>query len=122
MKELFVSEAITPVEGTMDTAAMARGEPGLPMRFIWRGREYAVDAVLDRWKDTSPCKSGSPERYVRKHWYKIRTAGGEETKIYLERQARSRSQAKSRWWLYTVSDACDANPPPGANGPGEEPS
>jgi len=53
-------------------------------------------------------------------WYKIRTAGGEEMNLYFERQARSRGKLRSRWWVYTASDACDADPPPGGNGPGDE--
>ena len=36
-REEFVSEAIQPVVGTTDTAGMARGGPGLPRRFVWRG-------------------------------------------------------------------------------------
>ena len=38
MQDEFVSEAIKPVEGTFDTAGMVCGEPGLPGRFLWRGR------------------------------------------------------------------------------------
>ena len=43
----FISEAVRPVGGTFDAAGMARGEPGLPQRFVWRGREYAVMALRD---------------------------------------------------------------------------
>ncbi len=102
MPEPFIGDAIKPVEGTMDTRGMTRGEPGLPQRFIWRGEEFVVDAVLERWKETSSCRSGSPERYVRKHWFRIRTTGGQEMKIYFERQARSRRENKLRWRLYTI--------------------
>jgi len=105
MCDEFICEAIKPVAGTMDTVAMARGEPGLPGEFIWRDQEYAVAAVLEKWKETSPCRSGSPERYVRKHWFRIRTADGAEMKIYFERQPRSARERKTRWWLYTVSGA-----------------
>jgi hypothetical protein len=87
----------------MDTGRMARGEPGLPGRFLWRGQEYVVERVLEQWKETSPCTSGSGERYVRKHWYRIRTTSGSEMRIYFERQARSARERKRRWWLYTVS-------------------
>ena len=101
--EEFVSEKIEPVPGTTDPRGMARGEPGLPARFVWRGKEYAVAAVLETWKETGACRSGSPERYVRKHWFRVRTAADEEMTIYFERQARSRRERTSRWWLYTVS-------------------
>lgn len=107
MKAQFVSEPVTPVAGTMDSAGMARGEPGLPQRFVWRDEEYTVAAVLERWKETSGCRSGADEQYVRKHWFKIRTTDGKEMKLYFERQARSKAQRKSRWWLFTVS-SCEA--------------
>ena len=102
MTEEFVSEAIEPVESTFNTARMATGEPGLPKRFTWRNREYEIADVLEQWKDSGPCKSGADEKYLRKHWYRIRTTDGTEMKIYFERQPRSKGQAKSRWWGYTV--------------------
>lgn len=102
MSEEFVSEPIEPVAGTFDSAGMARGEPGLPERFVWRGTEYEVADILEVWKESGPCKTGSPERYLRKHWYKIRTRDGLEMTLYFERQARSKMQRKTRWWLYTI--------------------
>jgi hypothetical protein len=70
MSERFVSEAISPVAGTMDTTRMAAGEPGLPSKFVWRDRTISVTAVLRAWHETGRCHHGSPEMYVRKHWYK----------------------------------------------------
>ena len=102
MSEEFVSEPIKPVEGTFDAAAMSRGEPGLPGRFIWRDKEYTVADVLEVWKEQGPCESGGPEQYLRKHWYRIRTGDGLIMTIYFERQPRSKSQNKMRWWLYTI--------------------
>jgi len=102
MDEKFISETIKPLADTFDTAAMTRGEPGLPKTFIWRDNEYEVAEVLEAWKETGPCRSGSPELYLRKHWYKIRTADNMVMTIYFERQARSKSQSKARWWLYTI--------------------
>jgi len=102
MREQLISEPIKPVEGTMDVAAMARGEPGLPKKFIWRAEEHVIDEVLEKWKETSPCVSGADEQYVRKHWYRIRTCGGLQMKIYFERQPRSKRQQKARWWVYTL--------------------
>lgn len=103
-KEKFISEAIEPVRGTFDTKPMSRGEPGLPARFFWRNSEYGVAEVVRKWKETSPCSSGSKEKYVRKHWYEIRTTDGSSMKIYFERKSMPRGQAKKRWWLYSVSD------------------
>ena len=98
----FVCEAIAPVAGTADMGAMVRGKPGLPKRFTWRGKEYAVAEVLEQWKETSPCHHGSAEQYVRKHWFRVRTADGAEMKLYFERQARSARERKRRWWLHTI--------------------
>lgn len=103
MSEEFVSEPIEPVAGTFDTAGMTRGEPGLPGRFVWRQQEYAVAEVLRAWKESGPCRSGGPEQYLRKHWFKIRTDNGLEMTMYFERQARTKRQAKNRWWLYTIN-------------------
>ena len=102
MSRRFVGERIEPVAGTLDTRGMSRGEPGLPARFIWRGREVAVERVLERWKTTGRCTSGSDELYVRKHWFRIRTTSGEEMTLYFERQARSSRDRKTRWWLYAL--------------------
>ena len=102
MTQQFVSEPIEPVAGTFDTAAMAGGAPGLPGQFIWRDAQYHVDEVLEVWKDSGPCRNGSAERYLRKHWYRIRANDGQIMTIYFDRQARSKRQAKARWWLYTI--------------------
>jgi len=102
MQEQFISEAITPVPGTTDTRGMSRGEPGLPERFTWRDQEYEVAEVTSQWKDTGGCHHGSAERYVRKHWFEIRTTDGTEMRIYFERQPR-RGQTKQRWWLQAVT-------------------
>jgi len=102
MDEEFVSEPIKPVAGTSDPAAMTRGEPGLPGRFIWRDKEYEVADVLEVWKEQGPCKSGGTEQYLRKHWFRITTGDGLIMTIYFERQPRSKSRNKTRWWLYTV--------------------
>ena len=50
--------------------------------------------VLETWKQSGPCKSGSNEKYLRKHWFRIRTTDGLEMEIYFDRQARSKHQAK----------------------------
>jgi uncharacterized protein DUF6504 len=101
----FVSEPIEPVAGTSDRAGMRMGEPGLPGRFVWRGVEYKVAEVLEKWKETGPMKGGGAgsEQYVRKHWFHVRTTDGSEMKLYFERQARSAQAKKQRWWLYTIT-------------------
>jgi hypothetical protein len=103
MSEEFVSEPIKPVAGTFDTTSMTRGEPGLPGRFVFRDKEYEVADVLEVWKELGPCKSGGSEKYLRKHWFRIRTGNGLIMTIYFERQPRSKRQNKMRWWLYTIN-------------------
>ncbi len=100
--ERFISEPIQPVEGTFDPTGMTRGEPGLPQRFTWRDDEYAVTEVLEVWKEDGPCKSGSTEQYLRKHWFRVATEQGAEMTLYFQRQPRSKRQSKTRWWLYTI--------------------
>lgn len=104
MTEHFVSESIQPVTATHDTARMATGEPGLPQEFIWRGRAIRVAAVLRTWRETGPCRHGSGERYVRKHWYEVATGPHETMKIYFERQPRGPRRGE-RWWLFSVDDS-----------------
>lgn len=106
----FVSEPLTPVAGTFATAAMASGEPGLPARFRWRGVEHEVAAVLETRRGTGPCRHGGGERYVRRHEYRIRTAGGLEMLVYCDRQPRRGARPRARWWVATVER--DAVAPP----------
>lgn len=102
MNKHFIGEPIEPVIESMDTRRMATGEPGLPMRFRWRGEEHEIAAVLEQRRQTGRCTSGSDEQYVRKHWYRVRTAAGVEMKLYFERQARSARERTARWWLHSI--------------------
>lgn len=99
----FVSEEMVPVPGAADVPAMARGEPALPAKFTWRGRQYAVSAVLGTWK-TSRAEGGRPdgELYLRRHWYRIAAGSGEVMTVYCERQPSQRKHPKRRWWIYTI--------------------
>ena len=74
------------------------------MRFIWRRREFAIAAIIAKWRETGPCRHGSGERYLRKHWFHIRTADGIEMKLYFERSARLPGARRS-WRLYTATVA-----------------
>jgi len=103
--EQFICEPITPAPGTADARSMARGGPGLPRRFIWRGRQFEVEAVLATRRSLGPCTSGSGEMYVRKHWFTFRTTSGETMTVYFDRQARRGHSPKARWWLYTLDPA-----------------
>jgi hypothetical protein len=103
--ETFIGEALTPVAGSFDPTATVRGEPALPQKFRWRGREYTVDEVLERGKGYGPCPSG--EKYLRKHLYTVRTDDGTVMRIYFERHGRS-PRSKTRWWLHTILGGEDA--------------
>ncbi len=102
-KEQFIGESVRPSAGSFETAAMAGGEPGLPASITWRGEEYRLHEVQERWKTTSGCSHGSGEQYVRRHWFRVHTDRDLELTLYCDRQA-SRGRKKSpRWWLYTTS-------------------
>lgn len=109
MNERFVSEPIEPISDSMDLSETAVGEPALPTRFKWRNKEYTIESVLEKWKESSGDTHGSKESYVRKHWFAIRTTDGHRMKIYFERQPRSKAERLKRWWLYTVSLPFDGN-------------
>lgn len=103
MAERFISEPIQPVADSVDLSKTPIGEPPLPRRYVWRGVEYKVNEILDSWKETGrDATHGSPQQYVRKHWYHVRCTSGHEMKLYFERQARSKAQRTMRWWLYTL--------------------
>ena len=100
MAERFISEPLEPITAGADTALMAAGEPGLPETFRWRGRLVTVQGVLRSWHETGPCSHGSPELYLRRHWFEIMTDCG-RMKIYFERQPR-RGRKQPRWWLFSL--------------------
>jgi hypothetical protein len=102
MPEQLISEPLTPVVATSDTSRMAVGEPGLPREFLWRGKTIEITAVLRTWRETGKCSHGSPELYVRKHWYEVTTRSDGIMKIYFDRQPR-RGRREARWWLFSVS-------------------
>jgi hypothetical protein len=100
MKETFIGAGITPEDTSFSVSAMAMGKPGLPWKFSWKGRAFSVLEVLEVWKECGDCRHGSGERYVRKHWFRVRTTEDLEMKIYFERQGRS--SGGSSWRLYSI--------------------
>jgi phosphoribosylglycinamide formyltransferase-1 len=105
--EQFVSESITPVKG-MAALARTTGGPALPRQFVWKERVLEIQEVIACWRETGPCRHGSGEVYVRKHWYEVRTTSGAVAKLYFERQFRSTSQKTRRWWLFSIKDATES--------------
>ncbi len=108
----FVSETITPDRGTFEAAAMARGQPGLPTGFTWRGRHYTIDSLLEAWKHTELDKHRSGERYYRKHYYRIRTDTGEVMTLYAVRHLKPGENPRNRWWLFTIENPGESGAPP----------
>jgi len=111
MKETFIGEAITPEDMSFSASPMAAGKPGLPSHFSWKGKKFSILEVVEEWKEAGDCRHGSGERYLRKHWFRVKTTDNLEMKIYFERQGRS--SGGSRWRLYSIR-----NTAPGA-GPGD---
>ena len=112
MPASFVSEPITPLDASFDTAGMARGEPGLPRKFRWRKTEYTVARVLEQWKEHGDCAHGSGERYVRKHGYRVETTDGAILRLYFQRSfGRAKFRTTSRWWIQSIERDCSAVTP-----------
>lgn len=102
-EEAFICEPITPVAGTFDPGAMARGEPGLPQAFTWRGERYAVARVRETWRSVE-VERGGVEKYLRKHWYRLETTEGQVMTLYFNRQPlRGRRPTQGRWTLYSMA-------------------
>lgn len=97
----LVSEEIQPETGAFDAVAMARGEPGLPPAFAWRGTAYGVATRLRSWKGLRP-DTGSPETYVRRHYHELRMEDGATWVVYCLRQTGSRQAARHRWFLEKI--------------------
>ncbi len=105
-------QPILPEPGSFLARAMARGEPGLPLRFTAGGRRYEVAEVLGpAARETGPCRHGSGERYVRRHVTRVRTTTGEVLVL-----SGARGPAGGRWMLRAVEASTPLSPPtvPGA--------
>ena len=89
-------EPIRPVPGSFDVRAMARGEPGLPRRFVWRGEEIRVERIERRGKETEGDRG---DVYVRRHVWVVRTEDGRRMELYADRDGR---RGRPRWWIRRV--------------------
>lgn len=95
----FISEPIAPC-GAIDTAAMARGEPGLPAAFEWRGERFEVVDVLGVWKESSrEGDRAAGELYLRRHCYQLRMSDGSTWQVYFTRQTPRTGSPRRRWFL-----------------------
>jgi hypothetical protein len=97
----FISEEILPDPASFDPSLAPPGAPAVPRRFAWRNQTVDLDHIASQWKTTSPCRHGSSEQYVRRHWFQILTTDGRRMTIYFDRQPHARRQSR-RWWLYSI--------------------
>ncbi|MHC4994307.1 MAG: DUF6504 family protein [Planctomycetota bacterium] len=104
----FISEPLRPVGPPVDSPAMARGEPSLPAAFTWRSRTLEIARVLERRKESAPCRGGSGERYLRRHRFTLLTTEGQTLDVYFERQPRPGRDPKTRWFLYTLTESAES--------------
>ena len=89
---ITIMERVAPHPGTWNTRMMARGEPGVPMRFDWRGRTYVVAEILETRRETEPSSEGDdPETYVKRHAVRVRTESGEVMWLSGSRGTRARA-------------------------------
>jgi hypothetical protein len=72
-----VLEAVEAHPGLFDARRMARGEPGVPARFDWRGRTYVVAEVLEARREVENYSGGAKDGYVRRHAVRVRVESGE---------------------------------------------
>lgn len=95
-----VFEEVTPEGAIFDASAMARGEPGVPMRFRWRGTTYEVAEVLSTRREVSRADA-SAGAYVRRHVVTLLTKSGERMELSGARGPKS-GRSSARWMLRTV--------------------
>ncbi len=99
-RETLLSEPIQPAPESPILVAPTVGEPLLPSRFRRGKLIITFTALLEKWKESGPCQSGSGERYVRRHGYRLRDSDGAIYRVYFERQAGGRSR-RARWRIYS---------------------
>lgn len=104
-----VLEPVEALPGAFDAGSLARGAPGVPRRFVWRGRTYEVEAVLGDDRAAGGVRRTNVEGYVRAHAFRVRTTTGE---VMLLSGARGPSRGAERWVLRSVEGP--PAPPEGA--------
>jgi hypothetical protein len=101
----FISEPITPMPGPFTTGDMVRGEPGLPVGFLWRHREYRIVECLAVGKKLSPSVG---DMYVRRHTFRLEMDDGSVWEVYFLRQPPKGSSSRgkaNRWFLGVIRDS-----------------
>ena len=98
---LFISEPIKVDTDSMSTETLAKGAPACPQKFWWHEKEYRVEKLLDSWRKITP-EGGrkDAEKYVRSHYFKIKTTRNEIMTIYCDRKITRKR--KTGWGLFTI--------------------
>lgn len=111
----LISEPLTPIGAGADTTSMARGEPGLPHGFEWRGESARIVRLLEKWKESShEGDNTARDLYLRRHYYKMRMTDDRVWTVYFERQSQRGGHPKQRWFLYTIEEP-QKSPADGSN-------
>ncbi len=103
----FISEEISPIGTSFDASALARGEPGLPGVFLWRGKEYRVKTLVEAKKTLRNCRNSSDEKYINKHYSVFETETGEVMTVYRKRSGSK----KDSWVLLSIQRKKGMNTP-----------
>jgi hypothetical protein len=93
----FVGRPIVPTGEDFVTSTGGR-EPPVPRAFLFDGSTLAIDAVLRSWRST---KSDRGDAYLKRHWFELRTTGGQRIEVYYDREAR---RGAPHWWLYAIEE------------------
>lgn len=103
--ETFIGEPIEPKPGTFDSAMMARGGPGIPRTFTWRGKEYRIAGLIETWRTREPGIGMDREYlYTRKHFYRVKTTTGEVMTLYFDRKPQSgQGKGRQRWHIFSIA-------------------
>ena len=98
----FLGEPIAPEPGSFDASMMARGGPGIPRAFTWRGRRYEVVGLIDAWTSRERGKGmDKGYTYVRKHFYRVKVASGEIMTLEFDRKPQG-PRGRQRWSLFAI--------------------
>lgn len=87
---------LTVPPGAYNLAEARRGEPGIPTRVIWQGRELAVTRFTRLPRTMSRDRGGSHEQYADRHYFTLDLEDGTSLDVYFLR--RVRSPREHRWW------------------------
>ena len=67
--------------------------------------EFIGEAITPEAGSFATTAMSRGEVYLRRHWFRVRVASGEEMTIYCDRQAKNTRRPKRRWWIYTIAPA-----------------